>query len=407
MKNRNFSRELPHLRYLASLVDLKPNLNVTRSKRLQKALTISDLRDLAKKRTPRGPFDYTDGAADSESSLIRARQLFANIEFHPNILKDVSSVSTNTKILGETFSLPFGIAPTGFTRMMHSEGEIAGAKAASRFGIPFTLSTLGTSSIEEVISAAPMGRNWFQLYMWKDRDASMSLIERAQKSGVKNLVLTVDVPVAGSRLRDKRNGLTVPPAITLTEVVRAIPKIEWWWNFVSTPPLKFASMNSWKGTVGELLDFMFDPTMTFEDLKWIRKNWSGTLSLKGVQTLEDAKRATDFGVDAIIISNHGGRQLDKAPTPLRLVRSFSKELGKQIEIHLDTGIMHGSDIAAAIALGADFTYIGRAYLYGLMAGGQQGVERSISILQDELVRTMKLLGVQTLKELAPKHVSFD
>jgi isopentenyl diphosphate isomerase/L-lactate dehydrogenase-like FMN-dependent dehydrogenase len=378
----------------------------SRRRRLSQALTVWDLRTIAKRRTPQGPFDYTDGGSEREISLNRSREIFQRIEFQPRILQDVSKLDLKTHVLGEEYSMPVGIAPTGFTRMMHAEGEIAGARAAAKFGIPFTLSTLGTTTIEDVVASAPQGSNWFQLYMWKDRDASMALVERARAQGVKNLLLTVDVPVAGARLRDVRNGLTVPPTISLKTIVDAIPRREWWWNFLTTKPLEFASMSNWPGTVAELLDFMFDPTMTFEDLAWLRKQWDGNLIVKGIQTLEDAKRAARAGADAVILSNHGGRQLDRAPVPLMLVQSVAKELKKDCEVHVDTGIMSGADIVAAIALGAKFTYIGKAYLYGLMAGGQEGVERCLEILKTEMTRTMKLLGVSDLSELNPKHLRF-
>ena len=302
--------------------------------------------------------------------------------------------------------MPVGIAPTGFTRMMQTQGEIAGARAAEKFGIPFTLSTLGTSTIEDVVAAAPDGRNWFQLYMWKDREGSMALVERAKRAGVKNLMLTVDVPAAGQRIRDYRNGLTVPPRLTAGTVINAIPRPAWWINFLTTPSIEFASMKNWEGTVGELLDYMFDPTMTWEDLKWIRQQWDGTLTVKGIQNLEDAKKAAKLGADAILLSNHGGRQLDRAPVMLHLLADIKKEFKKDYEIHIDTGIMHGADVLAAVALGAQFTYVGRAYLYGLMAGGQDGVERALEIMRTQMVRNMKLLGVNSLDELTPKHVRF-
>ena len=401
---KNFKRQFPKLKELAPLLKFKLPSLPSRQKRLAKALTIWDLRLIAKRRTPSGPFDYTDGSAESEITLDRARRAFLDLEFRPNILQNVEEASLNCEVLGEKFAMPVGIAPTGFTRMMHSEGEIAGARAAAKFGIPFTLSTLGTTTVENVVAAAPAGVNWFQLYMWKDRDASMELVHRAQDSGIKNLILTVDVPVAGARLRDTRNGLTVPPSLTGKTVLDALPRPEWWINFLTTPAITFASMQNWNGTVAELLDFMFDPTMTFEDLKWVRAQWKGQLTIKGIQTVEDAKKASDFGADAIILSNHGGRQLDRAPVPLHLLVDVKKELKKDLEVHIDTGIMHGADILAAIALGADFTYIGRAYLYGLMAGGQEGVERALTILRTEMVRNMKLLGVNSLEELEPKHV---
>ncbi len=400
----NFKRQFPRWRDLSPLLKFSIPRLPSREKRLAKALTIWDLRAIAKKRTPRGPFDYTDGAAESEVTLERARRAYMDLEFRPNILHNVENLSLETNVLGESFAMPVGIAPTGFTRMMHSEGEKAVAKAAHKFGIPFSLSTLGTTTIEDVVATVPKGVNWFQLYMWKDRDASMELVQRAQTCGVKNLILTVDVPVSGARLRDTRNGLTVPPSLNIKTIVNAIPKPEWWFNFLTTPAISFATMKNWNGTVAELLDFMFDPTMTFEDLAWIRKQWDGTLTIKGIQTVEDAKKAANAGADAIILSNHGGRQLDRAPIPLHLLVDIKKELKKELEIHIDTGILHGGDILAAIALGADFTYIGRAYLYGLMAGGQEGVERALTILQTEMIRGMKLLGVNSIQELEPKHV---
>lgn len=403
---KNVKRQFPKPSELAPLLQFSSPTLRRKKRRLERAYTIWDLRDIAKRRTPKGPFDYTDGSAESEISLERARQGYRDLEFIPSILKDVSNADLTRIALGETFSMPLGIAPTGFTRMMQTEGEIAGARAAEKFGIPFTLSTLGTSTIEEVVAAAPGGRNWFQLYMWKDREASMALVERAKRAGVKNLMLTVDVPAAGQRIRDSRNGLTVPPRLTAGTVINAIPRPAWWINFLTTPSIEFASMKNWEGTVGELLDYMFDPTMTWEDLKWIRQQWDGTLTVKGIQNLEDAKKAAKLGADAILLSNHGGRQLDRAPVMLHLLADIKKEFKKDYEIHIDTGIMHGADVLAAVALGAQFTYVGRAYLYGLMAGGQDGVERALEIMRTQMVRNMKLLGVNSLDELTPKHVRF-
>jgi isopentenyl diphosphate isomerase/L-lactate dehydrogenase-like FMN-dependent dehydrogenase len=400
----NVKRQFPKVSELAPLLKFTGPTLHRKERRLASALTIWDLREIAKKRTPQGPFDYTDGSAESEVTLERARQAFLDLEFRPNILKDVSTLDTSCEVLGKKFALPVGIAPTGFTRMMHTEGERAGARAAAKFGIPFTLSTLGTTTVEDVVAAAPDGTNWFQLYMWKDRDRSMELVRRAEAAGVDHLLLTVDVPVAGARLRDVRNGLTIPPRLTGKTLADAIPKPEWWINFLTTPGISFASMSNWNGTVAELLDFMFDPSMTFEDLKWIRTQWKGKLTVKGIQTLDDAKSAAKAGADAILLSNHGGRQLDRAPVPLHLLVDVKRELKGDTEIHLDTGIMHGADILAAIALGADFTYIGRAYLYGLMAGGQLGVERALEILKVQISRNMKLLGVNSLEELEPRHV---
>lgn len=399
------TRRMPRYRDLAPLLQFKKPVWSAKQRRLAKALTIEDLRLIARRRTPKAAFDYTDGAADGEVSLARARQAFAEVEFVPRILRDVSKVDTSRQVLGEISALPFGIAPTGFTRMMQTEGEIAGATAAAAAGIPYTLSTMGTTSIENVAAAAPTGRNWFQLYMWKDRDRSMALVDRAAAAGYDTLVVTVDVPVAGARLRDVRNGMTIPPTLTPGTVLNAIPRPAWWLNFLTTEPLSFASLDSWSGTVAELLDTMFDPTVTYEDLAWIREQWPGKVSVKGVQSLHDARRLADTGVDAIVLSNHGGRQLDRAPVPFYLLPDIVREVGNDLEVHLDTGIMSGQDIVAAIAHGARFTWIGRAYLYGLMAGGREGVDRTIAILTEQIQRTMRLLGVSTLDELEPGHVT--
>ncbi|HEX2143438.1 MAG TPA: alpha-hydroxy acid oxidase [Glycomyces sp.] len=399
-------RQFPRPGDLLPLVRFKkPDFNGKR-RRLRAALTIADLRLIAKKRTPRAAFDYTEGAAEAELSLARARQAFQDIEFHPAILRDVSKVDTGWDVLGRRSELPFGIAPTGFTRMMHTEGERAGAGAAAAAGIPFALSTMGTTPIEDVAEVGgPEGRHWFQLYMWKDRDRSMALVERAAAAGFDTLLVTVDVPVAGARLRDRRNGFAIPPELTARTVFDMAKHPNWWFDMLTTEPLSFASLSRWSGTVAELLDTMFDPTVDYEDLAWIKQQWPGKLVVKGVQTVKDARRLADLGVDGITLSNHGGRQLDRAPIPFHLLPEVVREVGRDTEVHLDTGIMSGADIVAAIALGARFTMIGRAYLYGLMAGGRDGVDRTIAILKEEVERTMKLLGVASLEELEPGHVT--
>jgi isopentenyl diphosphate isomerase/L-lactate dehydrogenase-like FMN-dependent dehydrogenase len=264
---------------------------------------------------------------------------------------------------------------------------------------------MGTTSIEAVAAANPAGRNWFQLYMWKDRERSMALVDRAARAGFDTLLVTVDVPVAGARLRDVRNGMTIPPTLTLGTVLNAIPRPRWWFDFLTTEPLAFASLDTWSGTVAELLDVMFDPTVTYEDLAWIKDQWPGRLAVKGVQSVADATRLADLGVDAVILSNHGGRQLDRAPIPFHLLPDVVREVGDHLEVHLDTGIMNGADIVAALALGARFTLVGRAYLYGLMAGGRPGVDRAIEILAGQIRRTMRLLGAREVGELEPRHVT--
>jgi L-lactate dehydrogenase (cytochrome) len=293
-----------------------------------------------------------DGAAQRELTVDRTRAAFDAVELLPRILHGTEKVDLTTTIAGGHSALPFGIAPTGFTRMMQTEGEIAGASAAAAAGIPFSLSTMGTTSIEDVRDAAPDGRNWFQLYMWRDREKSMQLVDRAAQAGYDTLLVTVDVPVAGARLRDRRNGFSIPPALTMGTIMNAIPRPWWWWDFLTTEPLNFASLSSWDGTVAELLDFMFDPTVTYDDMRWIKEQWPGKLVVKGVQTVDDAKRLTDLGVDGITLSNHGGRQLDRAPIPFHLLPEVVREVGKDTEVHLDTGIMSGADIVAAVALGA-------------------------------------------------------
>ena len=397
-------RRFPRPSAFSDLLKLKrPELNPTK-RRLAAAQTIYDLRDVAKRVTPRAPFDYTDGAAEAELSLARARQAFEDVEFHPAILRDVSAVDTSRAVLGGPTALPFGIAPTGFTRLMHTAGEAAGAAAAGAAGIPFSLSTVGTTSPEGVQAANPDGRNWFQLYMWKDRQRSLDVVDRAAKAGFDALLITVDVPVAGARLRDRYNGLTIPPAITLRTILNAIPRPRWWFDFLTTEPVEFATFDKWDGTVAELLDAMFDPTVNFDDLVWIRDRWPGKVVVKGIQTLADAKRVADLGVDGVLLSNHGGRQLDGVAATLKVLPEIVAAAGDQIEVLLDGGIRRGSDVAKALCLGARAVLVGRAYAYGLGAAGGPGVARAIEILRSDLIRTMKLLGCGSISELDGSYV---
>ena len=398
-------RQLPKPAELLELMQFKKPQLDGKKRRLDAALTIADLRKIAKRRTPAAAFDYTDGAAEGEISMRRARQAFEDVEFHPDVLKPADQVDTSTEILGGRSAMPFGIAPTGFTRLMQTEGEVAGAGAAGAAGIPFTLSTLGTTSIEDVRAANPDGRNWFQLYIMRDRDISYGLVERAAQAGFDTLMFTVDTPIAGARLRDKRNGFSIPPQLSVGTILNAIPRPWWWVDFLTTPKLEFASLSSTGGTVGELLNAAMDPTISYEDLKIIREMWPGKLVVKGVQNLPDAVRLINDGVDGIVLSNHGGRQLDRAPVPFHLLPQVVREVGRDATVMVDTGIMNGADIVASVALGAKFSLIGRAYLYGLMAGGRAGIDRTIEILRTEIERTMTLLGVASLDELEPRHVT--
>lgn len=397
-------RQMPKWSDLAPLLRPGPRFGTRRQRSLASAASISDLRTRARRRTPRAVFDYVDGAADDEISLSRSRSTFRDLEFQPHVLRDVSHVDTSTTILGRDAPYPFGFAPTGFTRMMHHEGESAVAKVAERVRIPYALSTLGTTTPENVAAAAPGADRWFQLYVWRDRDVSYALVERAHNSGFRTLILTVDLPVGGARLRDVRNGMTVPPSLTVRTALDGARHPNWWLNFLTTEPLSFASLSSLDGTVADSADRLFDPALNFDDVEWLRNQWDGPIVVKGIQSVEDARRVVDLGVNAVILSNHGGRQLDRSPTPLLLIQPVVEAIGSDAEVYVDGGIMNGGDIVAAIALGARAAFVGRAYLYGLMAGGQDGVQRAADILTADIERTMKLLGVQSVAELHPGHV---
>jgi L-lactate dehydrogenase (cytochrome) len=372
--------------------------------RLARAASIADLRLLARRRAPRAVFDYTDGAAGEEVALRRSRQAFGRVEFQPRVLRDVSKVDTSTTILGQPSALPLVFGPTGFTRMMHTEGESAVARVAARVGIPYALSTMGTTSIEDLAASAPGGRLWFQLYLWRDRAASHDFVERAREAGYEALVLTVDTPVPGARLRDVRNGLTIPPSLSMRTFAEGVLHPAWWFDLLTTETLEFASLNRFEGTVAELAGRIFDPSTTLSDLSWLRSVWPGHLVVKGVQNVADAQAVVDAGADALVVSNHGGRQLDRAPTPLEALPAVVDAVGNRAEVYVDGGITSGSDLVAAVALGARAGLVGRAYLYGLMAGGERGVQRVADILHREVTNTMALLGVTQVEELSRDHV---
>jgi L-lactate dehydrogenase (cytochrome) len=373
-------------------------------RRLASAATIWDLRSVARRHVPRAVFDYTDGAAETETSLQRSRDAFARLEFVPRVLRDVSEVDLSTAILGRPSAMPLVFAPTGFTRLMHQEGEPSVVRVAERMGIPYALSTLGTTSPEAVAAAAPDADRWFQLYIWNDRDAVLDLIRRARAAGFRVLVLTVDTPVAGARLRDVHNGFTIPPTLSLRTFVDMTLHPGWWFDKLTTEPLQFAVFSETGGTVADLINRVFDPTITFEDLTWIRDAWDGPIVIKGIQTVEDACRVVDAGADGIVISNHGGRQLDRAPTPLEQLPPIAEAVGERAEVYIDGGVLNGADVIASVALGARAVLVGRAYLYGLMAGGERGVARAGELLRKEAVRTMQLLGVRSVSELEPSRV---
>ena len=397
-------RRLPRWRELRPYLRTGPIRRSPVERRLASAATVADLRSIARRHVPRAVFDYTDGAAESETSLRRSRDAYARVEFVPSVLRDVSDVDTSTTILGRTSALPLVFAPTGFTRLMHHEGEPAVARVAGRLAIPYVLSTLGTTSPEDLAADAPDADLWFQLYIWNDRDAVRELVRRARSAGYSALVLTVDTPVAGARLRDVHNGFTIPPTLSARTLVDIARHPGWWFNLLTTEPLRFAVFTSTEGTVADLINRVFDPTIAIADLAWIRDDWDRPIVVKGIQTIDDARMVIDAGADAIVISNHGGRQLDRAPTPLEQLPSIAAAVSDRAEVYIDGGILSGADIVAAIASGARAALVGRAYLYGLMAGGERGVERVGQLLGREVVRTMQLLGVRRVADLGPERV---
>jgi L-lactate dehydrogenase (cytochrome) len=397
-------RRVPRWSELRPLLQGPPRVPGATARRLQRAASIEDLRAQARRRVPRAVFDYTDGGAGREVSMRRAREAFDRVEFAPSTLRDVSSVDTSTTVLGGPAAMPLVLAPTGFTRMMHHEGEVAVARAAARAGVPYALSTMGTTSVEALAEQAPGGRRWFQLYLWRDRAASTALVHRAASAGYEALVLTVDTPVGGLRLRDVRNGMTIPPRLTARTVLDGARHPSWWVNLLTTEPLEFASLRFFSGTVSDLVGHVFDPTATLADLRWLREQWTGRLVVKGVVTVEDALACVDAGADAVVVSNHGGRQLDRAATPLEVLPDVVAAVDGRAEVYVDGGVMSGADVAAAVGLGARAALVGRAYLYGLMAGGEAGVDRVLEILRRELLTTMQLIGVTSVGELAKDRV---
>ncbi|MET8863094.1 alpha-hydroxy acid oxidase [Nonomuraea sp. NPDC004580] len=376
----------------------------SRAARVAAAADVADLRRLAARRAPRMVFDYVDGAAESELSLARSVAAFERVEFAPRVLRDVSDAPTSVEILGRRVSMPVVLGPTGFTRMMHRSGERAVARAAQRAGVPYTLSTMGTTTAAGVAAAAPAGWNWFQLYVVRDRARTLETLAMASEAGMDVLVVTVDVPVAGARLRDVRHGLTVPPTLRWRGVLEAVRHPAWWFDFLTGEPLRFATVDGAPEDLAGLTNLMFDPSVTFADLEWIRSAWRGRLLVKGVQRADDAKELAALGVDGVVVSNHGGRQLDRSATPLELLPAVVAAAGDRTEVFLDGGVRSGADVAAAVALGARACFVGRAYLYGLMAGGEAGVDRVLALLRAELVRTLQLLGAGGVEGLGPDLV---
>ncbi|HEX6054340.1 MAG TPA: alpha-hydroxy acid oxidase [Intrasporangium sp.] len=369
---------------------------------LARCLTVEDVRALALRRWPREVRDYVEGGADGEATLGRNPAAYGEYDLLPSTLRDVAHVDTHATLLGCAATIPAALAPTGYTRMMHGDGELAVARAAATAGLPYTLSTMATTSIEDV-AASGLGDRWFQLYVWKDRGLVRELVSRAEASGYRSLMVTVDTAVSGLRTRDARNGFTVPPQLSLGTLAGMARHPAWCARLLAGPPITFANIDGERGqtpsSVMELALKQFDSSVTWDDLGTIREWWPGTLTVKGLLNRGDVQRAADAGVDGVVLSNHGGRQLDRAIAPIDVLRAARDAVGDRVELLVDSGIRHGSDIALAIALGADGVLLGRPYLYGLGASGQAGVARVLEIIGSELRRTMQLLGVTSIAQL--------
>ena len=389
-------RRLPRASEVARFVG--PTFRRRTADRWSRVRTVADFERLARGRTPRSVFDYVEGAAELELSRDRAVAAFTRSVFHPHVLRDVSTLDTATTILGRPAALPVVLGPTGFTRMMHAAGEPAVARAAGRAGVPYVLSTLGTTSVERLADEAAATERWFQLYVSKDRGRSRELVARARESGYTTLVLTVDVPVAGARNRDVYNGLTLPPTLTPRTILGMVRKPRWLFDALTTEPLAFESLGAAEDVMA-LINTVFDPSVTTADIDWLRSQWTGSIVVKGIQRVDDAKAAASAGADGLAVSNHGGRQLDRAVTPLELLPSVVDAVGDTVEVYLDGGVRSGADVAVAVAFGARAAFVARPYLYALMAGGEAGVDHLMTVLGDDYARTLKLLGVTRTSDL--------
>ncbi|NQZ99996.1 MAG: alpha-hydroxy-acid oxidizing protein [Myxococcales bacterium] len=386
-------------------------------RRLARAASIEDLRGIAKRRLPRGVFDYIDGGAEDELTLERNTAGFRALEFRPRVLRDVSDIDPSATVLGKKLPIPLILAPTGFARMADPEGELAVARSAARAELPYTLSTLSTRSIEEVASAAdrvahsragtPLAdrRRWFQVYVWKDRDLMKDLLARARESGYEAITITVDTAVLGRRERDVRRGFTIPPKIGLGTLIDGALHPGWTWAFVNAEPIRFANVvgkhsddGSSAVSLADHMNSQFSQSLSWSDIEWFQEAWGGPVVLKGVQTVEDARTAASLGVEAVALSNHGGRQLDGAPPPIELVAPVADAVGGDVEIYCDGGVRRGSDIVKAVALGATACMAGRAHFYALAAAGERGVDWMLDFLEAGVRQTMALTGCKSLSD---------
>ena len=363
----------------------------------QQILNIEELRLLAKKRVPRMFYDYADSGSWTESTYRANSEDFARIKLRQRVAVNIENRSLHSRMNGQAVAMPVAIAPAGLTGMQHADGEILVAQAAEEFGIPFTLSTMSICSIEDVAAhtGAPF---WFQLYVMKDRSFIESLIDRAKAANCSALVLTLDLQVLGQRHKDLKNGLTAPPKLTLKNMINMASKPRWCLGMLGTKRHHFGNIIGHVRNVDDISSLMqwtaqqFDPTLSWKDISWVKKRWGGKLVLKGIQDIEDARHAVQSGADALIVSNHGGRQLDGAPSSITALPAIVSAVGKQIEVHMDGGIRSGQDVLKALALGAKGVYIGRPILYGLGALGKTGVTRCLEIIRKELDLSMAFCG---------------
>jgi L-lactate dehydrogenase (cytochrome) len=367
-----------------------------------RCVTIQDLQRVARRWWPRAVRDYVDGGADGEVSVSRNRQAYESFDFVPIALRDVGAVDSGTDFLGRRTLLPFLLGPTGMTRMMHPDGEVAAARAAQEAGIAYTVSTLSTVSLEDVAREHNTDL-WFQLYVWRDRELSRQLLGRAHAAGYRVLVITVDTAVSGLRVRDRHNGFSLPPHLTPRTLAEMTWHPGWCWGLLRGAPISFANFDHTLTSTGQtVMDFVarqFDPAVTWSDIEELRSLWHGPMLLKGMFGPVEACRAAEIGIDGLVLSNHGGRQLDQVVPPVVALPDVRAAVGETLQLFVDSGIRRGSDIVAALASGADGCLIGRSYLYGLGAAGQAGCSSAISILASELRRTMQLLGVRTIAEI--------
>ena len=395
----SIKRQLPNPKYFASMLVWRLPLLHKYRRNIESAVSVQDLAKIAKKKVPKSVFDYVEGSALHEISASRTHEAYRRAEFQPSLLKNVENIDTTIEIFGKVVALPIIFAPTGYTKLMHYSGEAAVARVAAEKNMIYCLSTMGTTSPEELAQEVPQARRWFQVYVMRNREDTVRFVTQAKENGFEALVLTLDTKIPGIRLRDLRNGLTVPPRISFSTFLNMIRKPRWWLNLLTTPPLEFAAFRGWTKSLADAAALIFDPTIGAQDISWLRSIWDGPIIVKGVQTVEDAVEIANLGVEAIVMSNHGGRQLDRGPVPLEVLQDVVNAVGDKADVYIDGGILSGQDVYAALALGAKGVMVGRAYLYGIMAGGEMGVDKVVELLRRDLVNTMGLTGVRTIEEI--------